>query len=242
MYSVSRTDIGRRRVMNQDTILAVDNGIGSLDNLYIVADGMGGAKAGDYASRTLIEYIKSYISSHSSSNVLSLIRESIEYANKELYIASREHIEFDGMGTTLVMATVVDSTLFVFNIGDSRLYLVRDSLIQISKDHSRVEYEVAMGLLDRDSEEYKKRKNYITRAVGIGPKLDIDIFEVEINDSDLFLLCSDGLSNMVDDIDMYDIITHNSIENAVDILVNTANENGGYDNISAILVARQKEV
>ena len=133
--------------------------------------------------------------------------------------------------------------MYAFNVGDSRLYLVRDKLIQITRDHSFVENEVAKGHITRESREYKLNKNYITRAVGIEKEVEVDIFEVELLEGDKILLCSDGLSNMIDDKEIYDIISKSkSLDSAVDALIETANEKGGTDNISAILINYEREV
>ena len=242
MKSVARTDIGRVRSINQDVVMALDEYTKAPFNLYIVADGMGGAKAGDYASRALVQYVKEYIDDHDDCTI-GLIRKAIEYANTKIYELSQNNKQLQGMGSTVVAAGISKSALYAFNVGDSRLYIVRDKLIQITKDHSLVEDEVAKGHITRGSEEYKLNKKYITRAVGVEREVDVDIFEVELLEGDKILLCSDGLSNMIDDKEIYDIISKSeSLETAVDTLIETANEKGGTDNISAILINYEREV
>lgn len=242
MKSVARTDIGRVRSINQDVVMVLDESDKAQFNLYIVADGMGGAKAGDYAAKALVHYVKEYIDDHDDCTI-GLIRKAIEYANTKIYELSQNNKQLQGMGSTVVAAGISKSALYAFNVGDSRLYIVRDKLIQITKDHSLVEDEVAKGHITRGSEEYKLNKKYITRAVGVEREVDVDIFEVELLEGDKILLCSDGLSNMIDDKEIYDIISKSeSLETAVDTLIETANEKGGTDNISAILINYEREV
>ena len=242
MKSVARTDIGRVRSINQDMVMALDEYTKAPFNLYIVADGMGGAKAGDYASRALVQYVKDYIDNNDDS-MIGLVRKAIEDANAKIYELSKNNEEFHGMGSTVVAAGINAGTLYAFNVGDSRLYLVRNGLLQITKDHSFVEDEVEKGHITRDSKEYKLNKNYITRAVGVDKEVEVDIFEVDLTEGDKILLCSDGLSNMIDDKEIYDIISKSeSLETAVDTLIETANEKGGTDNISAILINYEREV
>ena len=242
MKSVARTDRGRVRSINQDVVMALDEFTKVPFNLYVVADGMGGAKAGDYAAKALVQYVKEYIDNHDEGTI-GLIRKAIEYANIKIYELSKNNEQLQGMGSTVVAAGISADTLYAFNVGDSRLYLVRDKLIQITRDHSFVENEVAKGHITRESREYKLNKNYITRAVGIEKEVEVDIFEVELLEGDKILLCSDGLSNMIDDKEIYDIISKSeSLETAVDTLIETANEKGGTDNISAILINYEREV
>ncbi len=147
------------------------------------------------------------------------------------------------MGSTVVAAGINAGTLYAFNVGDSRLYLVRDGLLQITKDHSFVEDEVEKGHITRDSKEYKLNKNYITRAVGVDKEVEVDIFEVDLTEGDKILLCSDGLSNMIDDKEIYDIINKSDdLEKTVNNLIAAANEKGGTDNISVILINYEREV
>ena len=161
--------------------------------------------------------------------------------NRELYEQSLTNAELAGMGTTLVAATIEDSILYVANVGDSRLYLIeREGISQITKDHSFVEEMVSMGQMDRDSSEYREKKNIITRAVGIGRKVDVDFFEVPLKSGDYILLCSDGLSNMVDNSAMFRLVLlPGSLQMKAKALVALANQNGGRDNIAVILVDPQ---
>ncbi|MEG2871548.1 MAG: SpoIIE family protein phosphatase, partial [Clostridium sp.] len=149
--------------------------------------------------------------------------------------------ELAGMGTTLVAATIEDSTLYVANVGDSRLYLIeREGIRQVTKDHSFVEEMVSLGKMNRDSKEYKIKKNIITRAVGIDKKVDVDFFEVPLKRGDYILLCSDGLTNMVDNSAIFRmVLLPGALETKAKALVAMANQNGGKDNIAVVLIDPQ---
>ncbi len=236
MNSVSITDIGRARSINQDSIYAIDTPIGNLLNVYILADGMGGEKAGDYASCKTIEYIREYLETSDDKPIIA-VRNAIKYANNKIYKQSVNIEQFHGMGSTVVIATIISSMLYVFNLGDSRLYLIRDGIRQITKDHSYVEEMLSRGEITRDSDAYINNKQYITRAVGVDEYVDIDCFEMEVQSEDKILICSDGLSNMLDDQHIYQVVKGNhSIDKAARELIKEANMQGGLDNISVILI------
>ena len=237
MYSVALTDVGRRRLINQDTVYISDVPIGVLPNLNIVADGMGGEKAGDYASKSLIGYMLTYIENTMKMPVVA-IRESIEYANENLFAEGSKNPNLTGMGTTVVAASIIDNILHVFNVGDSRCYILDDKdIYQITKDHSLVEMLVSKGEITRESDEYKENKSKITRAVGAEAKVLIDSFEVELLGNEYVLLCSDGLTNMVDDRKIFNIISSGAgVESSAKRLIEEANLSGGSDNISILLI------
>ena len=240
MISYARTDTGRARKMNQDSMFASSAPVGLLPNLHMVADGMGGHKAGDYASRFVVEYIVRMANEYRTMDIVMFLRKAIEEANYRLYEEAQKNPDFEGMGTTLVLAVVDHETLYVANVGDSRLYLLRDNLEQITRDHSLVEEMVSLGKLERGSESYKSQKNIITRAMGILPHVEIDFFEVPLQECDCILLCSDGLTNMVDDHGISRILkTTDTLEEKTASLIDQANENGGKDNIAVILVEPQ---
>lgn len=237
MRSFSRTDVGVKRTMNQDSLYCSDNAVGSFQNLFIVADGMGGHKAGDYASRLCIESMVSMIRSSDSKTPVTLFEEAITYANRTVYQAALEEKEYEGMGTTMVACTLQGDTLYVANIGDSRLYLLRKELQQITTDHSLVEEMVKIGNITESEARVHPQKNIITRALGIDEMVQADYFELQVQPEDVILLCSDGLTNMVEDDDIEYILHHNqSLEEAGNALIEKANANGGSDNITAVLV------
>ena len=232
------TDIGRKRELNEDYIYTSGQPIGSLPNLFIVADGMGGHKAGDYASMhtvdRFVEVIRELGEEH---GVQDAINEAVTAANAYIYQRSRENSNLSGMGTTLVLASCIGNEAIVANIGDSRLYLVNDAMTQITRDHSLVEEMVTLGGIDREMARNHPDKNIITRAVGVKEKVAADFFEVDLTKGDKLLLCSDGLTNMLRDEEIYQIIQDNKeLEQAAKALVDAANENGGRDNIAVVLV------
>ena len=240
MKACALTDTGRVRTANQDYVYASVEPVGSLPNLFVVADGMGGHQAGDYASRYIVENLVSYLQYTENSQIVPLLREGILKVNTMLYQESKEKPELSGMGTTLVAAVADENTLYAANVGDSRLYLVRDRIRQVTKDHSYVEELVSLGRLERGSKDYKDKKNIITRAVGTEDKLLVDFFEVGLEPGDFILMCSDGLSNMLEDVEMEEIVGSDlELEEKAEKLITVANDNGGKDNIAVVLVDPQ---
>ena len=236
MKTFSITDTGVLRTMNQDYCFSSDTPIGNLPNLYIVCDGMGGHKAGEYASRYTAQRIVAYASRSHSESPIRILREAIQKANEILVIESREDVEKQGMGTTVVAATIMDHKLYVANVGDSRLYVIGETMKQITKDHSYVEEMVRMGKVDRADARTHEKKNVITRAVGAAEEIKTDIFEVDLEDNDTVLLCTDGLSNMVTDERILEIVSSSvHSEDIARKLVDEANKNGGQDNITVLV-------
>ncbi len=237
MKTFSITDTGVLRTMNQDYCFSSDTPIGNLPNLYIVCDGMGGHKAGEYASRYTVERIVAHVSRSRSENPIRILRDAVQKANEILVIESREDVEKQGMGTTVVAATIVDHRMYVANVGDSRLYVIGETIEQITKDHSYVEEMVRMGKVDREEARTHEKRNVITRAVGAAEKVRTDIFEVDLEDADTVLLCTDGLSNMVTDARILEIVKASTqVEVIAKQLIDEANKNGGQDNITAIVM------
>ena len=239
MRSVGASHIGKVRTENQDRIFFHDQPVGNLKNLYIVADGMGGHKAGDYASRYTIERVVASVSRNAGDEPVSIIKEAINKANELLVAESREDEAKRGMGTTLVVGTIIGNKLFVANIGDSRLYIVggTEQIRQITRDHSLVDEMVRMGEINADEARVHPDKNIITRAVGAADHVEADFFEVELCEDDRILLCTDGLTNMVRDKEICDTIRQNdNIETAASQLVAMANANGGRDNITVMII------
>ena len=241
MEAYALTDAGRVRSLNQDYIYFSSDHVGSLDNLFLLADGMGGHRAGDFASRFMIEHLNSYVERHKGNSPVRILQEGIRQVNWDLYRKSVENEALSGMGTTLVAATTQDKTLYAANVGDSRLYLFREgALRQVTRDHSFVEEMVAKGQMERYSKDYQRRKNIITRALGIMDRVEVDFFEEELLHGDLLLLCSDVLSNMITDEEMALILSeHGSLKYKVEKLASQANEHGGYDNIAVIVADPQ---
>lgn len=237
MKAYAKTDIGAMRKTNQDYIFCSMKPVGSLPNLFIVADGMGGHKAGDLASRYTVEEFLNVVEASESENPISIIEEAVRKSNIALINKSKESIDYEGMGTTLVVATFIRNSLYIANVGDSRLYCINNDIQQITRDHSLVEEMINLGEIDRKNARTHENKNIITRAVGVDSEVVADFFEVDYSKDDIILMCSDGLSNMIDDEDIKRIINESTdLEAACNMLIETANANGGRDNISVILI------
>lgn len=237
LKSYAITDIGQKRQLNQDFIYISEEPIGNLPNVFIVADGMGGHNAGDFASRFAVETIVEEIKTSFEKNPVTIISRAIEKANSLTRQKAYEDISLAGMGTTVVIATVIAGHLEVANVGDSRLYVVNDSIRQVTVDHSLVEEMIRMGGIDRKNARNHPDKNIITRAIGARDAVEADFFDLELSAGDQILLCSDGLTNMIEDEDILSILNSGkSIKERAEELVRTANDNGGKDNISVIII------
>ncbi len=237
LKTFSITDIGKKRKVNQDFVYTREKPVGNLSNVFIVADGMGGHKAGDYASKVTVETMVEEIENTTETNPVLIFGKAIEAANEKIRKKASEDADLAGMGTTVVAATCIGNELTVANVGDSRLYIVNKEIKQITKDHSLVEEMVRMGGIGRDEARNHPDKNIITRAVGAGKTVEPDFFTVMLEEGDVVLMCSDGLTNMLEDEEIRMILSgaRDIVEKAY-MLVEAANENGGKDNISVILV------
>lgn len=236
MKAYAKTDIGSKRSMNQDYMYCNTEPVGGFQNLLIVADGMGGHRAGDYASRLCVETMVQSLEKSAHKTPVSLFEEAVTAANKAVFEESASHVEYEGMGTTVVACTLEENTLYIANIGDSRLYLIRDGIEQITDDHSLVEEMVKQGNITESEARIHPQKNIITRALGINEEVQADFFEIDVEQGDVIMLCSDGLSNMIEDEDMeYIVKNSDTLQTAAESLVARANENGGNDNITVVL-------
>lgn len=237
MKSFSVTDIGKKRKLNQDFVYVSDDPVGNLPNLFIVADGMGGHKAGDYASKYTVETVIREIKSSLEENPVRILSKAIRVANDQIRRKAGEDENLYGMGTTVVAASCLGRYLQVANVGDSRLYIINDEIRQITRDHSLVEEMVRMGGIDRKTARNHPDKNIITRAIGARDTVEIDFFHEELKPGDIVLMCSDGLTNMLEDEDIHRILREKtSIQERAAKLVETANNNGGKDNIAVIII------
>lgn len=236
MKAFSKTDTGRRRNMNQDYFFISETPVGNLPNLLILADGMGGHNAGDYASRYTVEIIVDSVKNSKDISPIAIIRKAIQQANRAVIEKSQTHIDLEGMGTTVVVATLFEKELCVANVGDSRLYIAGDIFKQITKDHSYVQEMVRRGEILPEAARVHPARNMITRAVGGGLEIEVDFFEVELKKGDQVLMCSDGLTDMLEDYEIFEIIkSKQDVEKITNILIDVANKNGGNDNITIIL-------
>ena len=236
MNTFSMTDVGSVREVNEDYVFASSAPVGHLPNLLIVADGMGGHRAGDYASRFAVEMVKEILSECAADSPETMIRDAVASANEKLLEVALQDENLKGMGTTLVVATVIERTLYFANVGDSRLYLLNDDIKQLSKDHSLVQEMVRLGGINQEEAKHHPDKNIITRAVGVRQGVEIDFFEYRLKDGDIILMCTDGLSNMVEDAEIFRIVkSSRDVVEAVEQLVEKAKDNGGRDNIGVIV-------
>lgn len=237
MEAYGKTDTGKQRSTNQDSIFISTKPIGPLPNLFIVADGMGGHAAGDFASRYAINVVTKFVRGSTIKSPISLLKRAFILASHKLFEEAEKDKDKYGMGTTMVAAVIVDGELFVANIGDSRLYVLKDDIQQVTMDHSLVEEMIRNGQLDRKNGRNHPEKNIITKAMGSRDEAMPDFFELTLDQGDKILMCSDGLSNMVEDDEICDILLDSeNDEKAVFSLIDKANYYGGNDNISTIVI------
>jgi PPM family protein phosphatase len=241
-----KTDVGRTRAHNEDSIAIIEK-----LQLVALADGMGGYQAGEVASKIAIDVVINEITESKltekdiaridpdtgTSIAMRRLRSAIEKANNRICSVSRERAELDGMGTTIVAACFYDGRVGIAHVGDSRCYRWRDNqLVQLTRDHSLVQEQIEKGILTEDQANASPQKNLITRALGIDALAQADTQEFRTRTHDVYLLCSDGLSDMVDHATMQgELERADTLENTVKRLVDAANAAGGRDNISVIL-------
>lgn len=236
MKTFAITDVGMVRSINQDYVVATDEPLGPLPNLLVVADGMGGHKAGDFASKYTVEVLEEELKHSIKEGPEEILKDAIGTANRKLIEAAGKDIKLEGMGTTLVVATVIGHTLHFANVGDSRLYLINKDIHQLSRDHSLVEEMLRLGGINEEEAKHHPDKNIITRAIGVKDEVEADFYEYSLKKGDIILMCTDGLSNMVEDEEMFSIIKGSrDIVEAGQKLVERANANGGKDNIGVVL-------
>lgn len=243
MDSYALSDVGISREINQDAVFAQETRVGNLENLFIVADGMGGHKAGEYASAYAVKRLVELVSSSEETNPKNIFEWAFPIINQEVYNLGVSDESLSGMGTTLVACTIdSEHRLTVANVGDSRLYVYNAfyGLRQITRDHSFVEELVRKGQITRGSALYNQSKNIITRAIGAANGVKTDVFQIEIEEGDTILLCSDGLSNMIPDtiISLY-LAIPDTAECKAKTFIQEANSAGGYDNISAVVICTE---
>ena len=240
MKVFAKSDIGKAREMNQDAYYASQPS----DNvgLYIVADGMGGYNGGEIASSLAVTATKNFIENnfveteHTKEKLQELVKNAIEYANMLVYEKSKEVPELEGMGTTIEVALVHNNRVYIGHVGDSRIYRIRKDIIRkLTTDHSYVEKLVKDGTISKEEAVHHPKKNMLTKALGCTSFVEPDVVVKGFLKNDILVLTSDGLTNMVKDDEIYNIVTDN-IEVASEKLINKANDAGGLDNITVIIV------
>lgn len=244
MRSAGKTDIGLVRKVNEDSFLC-EKLEGVEDSyMHIVADGMGGHNAGEVASSMAVQEVAAYIRQnievlqHGDKEIQDLIRSAILHANNKVYKTSIINSNCLGMGTTLSMVLVKGSSMYIGHVGDSRVYLIRDNEIsRLTEDHSLVAELIKAGSIKPEEADHHPQRNVITRALGTEYTLDPDVSQEEIKQGDLILICSDGLSNAVCEADMVGAaVSSTDLNELCEVLVNKAKENGGYDNITVVVI------
>lgn len=236
----SKSDVGIKRDNNQDSFY-----ISEKDNilLYLVADGMGGHKAGKLASNMAKDIIQrnfneDEIDLDNGKDILKKIKTSIEEANTKIYLKSMEDEESKGMGTTVTLAYIFKNKMYLGHVGDSRAYLIRNNeIIQITEDHSYVNQLLKAGSITKEEAKTHPKRNMITRAVGSSSIIEIDLINKEWNQDDILILCSDGLTNMVKDTKILKAFKdEDNVQDSCEKVVKLANKNGGIDNITVIAI------
>lgn len=240
MKGFAKTDVGKAREMNQD-YYSIPSSKSDLQ-LYILADGMGGYNGGEIASRLAAETTKNYIQNnfkkieHDKEAILKLVKDAMEYANMVVYEESKKDENLQGMGTTLDVCFIYNSKIYIGHVGDSRIYLIKKDIARkITKDHSYVQQLVEDKKITREEAEHHPKKNMLLKALGCTSYVEPDIRARNLEKDDILLMCSDGLTNMVEESKIYEVVRENK-EKAPEILVNLANNAGGYDNITVITI------
>ncbi len=231
------TDVGRMRESNQDFVYTSEQPVGALPNLFLVADGMGGHNAGDYASKFTVETMVSLIPTFKTEDAKEILSRAILETNHKLYNNARMDPDLHGTGTTLVALVLYENKAVVANVGDSRLYIIGKEIRQVTRDHSLVQEMVRRGEMRARDAVHHPDKNIITRAIGAEQEVAIDFFDLHLHKEDQILMCTDGLSNMLDDEEIRQIMERerDPAEKAMK-LVEKANENGGRDNITVVVI------
>ena len=240
MKIFAKSDVGKAREMNQDYyyISTPEDEI----KLFILADGMGGYNGGEVASNLATQSAKSYILNnfnkieHNKETILKLVKNAVEYANMVVYEKSKKEKELTGMGTTIEVCLIYNNKVYIGHVGDSRVYRLRKEFFRkLTKDHSYVEQLVEDGTISKEEAYNHPKKNMLTKALGCTAFVEPDCLIKGFLKGDILLMSSDGLTNMLKDEEIYNIIKENP-ENAVDKLIEKANLQGGYDNITVVII------
>ncbi len=240
IIAYAKSDVGKLRELNEDSFY-ISNSLDKVQ-LYMLADGMGGYNGGEIASKLAIESAKKYISNNfeqiekDRDSIIQLLGSSIEYANMIVYEKSKENKELEGMGTTLELCLIYNNKVYIGHIGDSRIYRIRKSFIRkLTQDHSYVQKLVKDGEITQEEAEHHPKKNMLMKALGCNAFVEPDVMVKGFLKDDIIVMCSDGLSNLVDQEEIYQK-TRGNLEQATKELVQLANDKGGYDNITVVVI------
>ena len=236
----AKSDVGKIREMNQDYYY-ISNSLDEIQ-LYMLADGMGGYNGGEIASKLAIQSAKNYIENNfktiekDKDSIIQLLASSMEYANMVVYEKSKENKELEGMGTTLEIVLIYNNKAYIGHIGDSRIYRIRKSFIRkLTQDHSYVQKLVKDGQITQEQAEHHPKKNLLMKALGCNAFVEPDVMVKGFLKDDIIVMSSDGLTNLVNQEEIYNHAKEN-IELATKELVDMANERGGYDNITLVII------
>ena len=236
----AKSDLGKVREMNQDYYY-ISNSLDEVQ-LYLLADGMGGYNGGEIASKLAVQTAKNYIENNfkeiekDRDGIIQLLGSSMEYANMVVYEKSKENAELQGMGTTLEICLIYNNKVYIGHVGDSRIYRIRKEFIRkLTQDHSYVQKLVADGTITKEEAAHHPQKNMLMKALGCNAFVEPDVMVKGFLKDDILIMCSDGLTNMVDQETIYKMASKN-IEQAPKDLVELANNNGGYDNITVVVI------
>jgi serine/threonine protein phosphatase PrpC len=238
----AKSDKGMVRELNEDSYKIITDCPG-IPFIFIIADGMGGHKSGDVASKTAVDFVSSYIRQFpkvfsEEGNIIESIRDIVKKANTNVFIESNKHESNSGMGTTFIIAVVSDNQLYIGHVGDSRVYAIREGYIKrLTTDHSYVEELIQTGSLTREEAENHPDKNIITRALGCSEDIEVDVYTREMLPDDYIIMCTDGLTNKLSEVEIKEIVEGSADpEQACKELIKKANEKGGEDNITVIII------
>lgn len=236
----AKSDTGKMREMNQDYYY-ISNSLDDVQ-LYILADGMGGYNGGEIASKLAVQTAKNYIINNfkdvekDKDSIIQLLASSMEYANMVVYEKAKEKLELQGMGTTLEICLIYNNKVYIGHIGDSRIYRIRKAFIRkLTQDHSYVQKLVKDGTITKEEAVHHPQKNMLMKALGCNAFVEPDVLVKGFLKDDILIMCSDGLTNMITQEDLYNRASKD-IEKAPKDLVELANSNGGYDNITVIVI------
>jgi protein phosphatase len=232
----ARSDVGLVRSNNEDSYLIVEK---EDEEIFIVADGMGGHKAGEVASLEACRKIEGYLKNNEGKPEV-LLKDAVKSANRDIFNHASSNEAMRGMGTTVDALLLKKDDMTLAHVGDSRVYIIsKDSIRQITKDHSIVEMMLESGSITEEEAKNHPQRHYITRAVGSAYRVDVDIIKEKLNEDECVLMCTDGLTNMLGEEEILKIVSENeSLSEAADILLARAKDNGGVDNITFILFKR----
>ena len=237
----AKSDVGKAREANEDSFFITEDPLRSIQ-LFILADGMGGCNAGEVASKLAVTCAKNYIENNfedtpkDKDSLIQLVASSLEYANMVVYEKSKEDKKYEGMGTTLEVCLIYNNRAYIGHIGDSRIYRIRDKFFRkLTTDHSYVQTLVKDGTITKEEAEHHPKKNMLMKALGCMDVAEPDVMVKNFQEGDIIVMASDGLTNMVPEEKIYETIT-NHFDDCDKILVDMANEAGGVDNITVVII------